>query len=68
MELEELACELIDTLAPAGAGCFGKSGIRWRARRTGPSYDVLEELARARGFLQARRLLQHRADGPGAAG
>ena len=52
LELEELACYLIDTLRQQAPGALEK---RYKVESTAdkPSYDVLEELARARGFLQA---------------
>ena len=52
LELEELACHLIDTLRQQAPGALEK---RYKVESTAdkPSYDVLEELARARGFLQA---------------
>lgn len=53
LELEELACHLIDTLRVQAPGALEK---RYKVESTEdkPAYDVLEELARARGFLQAR--------------
>lgn len=55
IDLEELACELIKTLEKAAPGAltarYGVADID-----TAQPYDTLENLARARGFLQARGL------------
>ncbi len=53
LDLEELACQLIRALVQAAPGALES---RYKIERADPEqpYETLEELARARGFLQAR--------------